>query len=435
MGIQITKLDSDKAVERAVGQSTLSFGAKRKREELVTRRSDTPISVGAGPSSDNAPPTVDEIEELVESIEARPSSPVTVLTDIERSPTPEVALKPVPVVRSTPPLTRRQASLRDVQAGPSRQHASSDGIDPDFLAALPLELRQEVKRDYALAKQAAKPIPPPPKDAIRQRDATESPTKATGKHAAAHITRQLRPKVKTQMKATALAAMPLYGAWAKAQEREDTVDLTADDEDDEEVCGYRVSELRDLGLHPEVFRELPEEVRTEVIAEERRKYRQRKVLHRPADTFRLRANQRESTRTASLSPSKASRAGTVPPHRPLAAVSLTPKPSLLKATSLPDVLETVTRWIDSRKGGPPAERDAGKVRTYLIRCLDEGTGVGGPENAMEVLKWMRLELRARWPECETRNEGAGKVWWAVWRGFLGSVNDLAVRRFGAPFRL
>jgi len=436
VGIQITKLDSDKAVEREVGQSTLSFGAKRKRENLVTRRSDTPVSIEAGPSSDTAqPPTVEEVDDIVEEVEARPSSPVTVLTDVERSPSPEVVQKPEPALRSSPPLTRRQASLRDVQAGPSKQHASSDGIDPDFLAALPLELRQEVKRDYALIKQAANPVPPPPKDHTRERSATESPTKAAGKHAAAHITRQLRPKVKTQMKATAIAAMPLYGAWAKAQERETTVDLTAEDEDEEEVCGYRVSELRDLGLHPEVFCELPEDMRKEVIAEERRKHRQRKVLHRPADTFRLRANQRESTRTASLSPGKSSRAGTVPPHRPLAAVSLPPKPSLLKATALPDVLETVTRWIDSCKGGPPADRDAGKVKTYLVKCLDKGTGVGGAENAVEVLKWMRMELRARWPEDENGEDGAGKVWWLTWRGFVGIVNELAVKRFGAPLRL
>lgn len=98
-------------------------------------------------------------------------------------------------------------------------------------------------------------------------------------------------------------------------------------------------------------------------------------------------------------------------------------------------METVTRWIDSRQGGPPAEKDAGKVRTYLIRCLDRGMGVGGAENAVEVLKWMRSELRMRWPREDDDKDGAGRIWWTTWAGFLAAVNELAVERLGAPFRL
>jgi DNA repair protein REV1 len=309
-------------------------------------------------------------------------------------------------------------------SGPSRIVDSSDGIDPDFLAALPPDLRLEVKRDYALAK--AQPSGPAGRQSV-ERAATESPTKIQTKHAAAHITRQLRPKVKTQMKATAVAETPLYGAWAKAAD--EPVDLTVDE--DEEIGGYTMSELRDLGIDPDVFGALPNDMRREIITEERKKRRQRKMLHRPADTSRLRAKTRDDTRTVSLSPS---RAGSVPAQsRPLVAVSLPPRPALLKASSLSDVQETITRWIDSRKGGPPAEKDAGKVQAYLVKCFDGDMGVSAAENAVEALKWMRLELRDRWPEMES--SAAGRVWWDTWRRFVEAVDASSIERFGAPVRL
>lgn len=426
VGIQITKLDGEKAVEREAGQGTLSFGTKRKREDEGKSRSGTP-TIPADMKAAQTPKATHAAEEEGGVDNGTAAGDDTAPAIVARKSPP----------RSPPPLTRRQASLREIEAGPSRPGPSSDGIDPDFLAALPPDLRLEVKRDHALSKQASKAPPPPAKDTSRERGQTETPSKAKGQHAAAHITRQLRPKVKTQMKAAAVADLPLYGAWAKATDREDTVDLTADD--DEQVCGYRVAELRDLGLDPDVFCELPEDIRGEIIAEERRKHRQRKVLHRPADTSRLRARERDTTRTASLSPGQSTRSGSAPPqpHRPLAAVSLAPRPALYKATALPDVLDTVTRWIDSRKGGPPADKDAGKVRAYLVKCLEPGMGLGAAENAVEVLKWMRAELRERWPmdDYEADLDEAGLIWWETWRGFVGAVNEIAMRRLGAPLRL
>lgn len=342
VGIQITKLDGEKAVEREVGQGTLSFGIKQK--------------------------------------------------ELDKEVTPD-HLDPVPVA----------------EAEASRIGA----IDPEFLAALPVELRQEVEQDY---------VKPPLPVKRASTESVESPSRRT-MNAAAHITRQLRPKVKTQMKASAVAELPLYNAWAKAEA--EPVDLTFDDE---EIGGYAVSELRDLGIDPEVFTALPDEMRKEIIAEERKKSRQRGILRRPADTSRLRT--RDTTRTASLSPS--SRGGSVPAHRPLAAVSLPLKPALMKATALPDVLETITKWIDSRKGGPPAERDAGKVQTYLVKCFDPGMGVGAAENAVEALKWMKLELKDRWPGEEAE---AGLVWWQTWRRYVEAVNKASVKSLGASITI
>lgn len=418
VGIQITKLDGEVGPERAAGQGTLSFGVKRKRFEGKDGGEDT-TSGDVTPdlaTEDPDPGVVATVKPDEMSIE--PSATTTLVPSIESIPPP---------ARSTPPLTRRRASLRESIAGPSRLPASSDGIDPEFLAALPEDLRQEVKRDYKLSKQTAAADPA---EQPREAEMPETPPKAREKHAAAHITRQLRPKLKTQMKAAAVADLPLYGAWARAGEKAEAIDLT--ENDDDEVGGYRLSEIRELGLDPGVFKELPEDLRKEIIEEERRKNRQRQVLYRPADTSRLKSVDRDTTRTGSLSPARSSRAGSAAPHgRPLVAVSLLPKPSLLKATSLPDILDTIDRWIDSRKGGPPAERDAAKVKLYLVKCLDEGVGVGAVENAVEVLRHMRLEIEDRWP---TENE-AGQAWWNTWRDFVRAVNERAVLRFGAPLRL
>ncbi|KAK1924231.1 hypothetical protein DB88DRAFT_535146 [Papiliotrema laurentii] len=370
VGIQITKLDGEVGPERAAGQGTLSFGVKRKRFEGKDGGEDT-TSGDVTPdlaTEDPDPGVVATVKPDEMSIE--PSATTTLVPSIESIPPP---------ARSTPPLTRRRASL-----------------------------------------------PEQPREA----EMPETPPKAREKHAAAHITRQLRPKLKTQMKAAAVADLPLYGAWARAGEKAEAIDLT--ENDDDEVGGYRLSEIRELGLDPGVFKELPEDLRKEIIEEERRKNRQRQVLYRPADTSRLKSVDRDTTRTGSLSPARSSRAGSAAPHgRPLVAVSLLPKPSLLKATSLPDILDTIDRWIDSRKGGPPAERDAAKVKLYLVKCLDEGVGVGAVENAVEVLRHMRLEIEDRWP---TENE-AGQAWWNTWRDFVRAVNERAVLRFGAPLRL
>ena len=472
VGIQITKLEGEKVQERDPGQGTLSFGRKRTRSDLKVKKLEESRSVTPAAVIDQ--PTVVNVPQDNETDENRshPTSPAST----QRSPSPEsgglettLLPKEVTIARKSPPLTRRRSTMLEAQAGPSRLPAtSSDGLDPEFLAALPPSLRQEVKRDYGRSRTVTEP-PIDVEDASPTRE-LETVTKDKGKHPAAHITRQLRPKLKTQLRATAIADLPLYGAWAKAGDQprdqlrdEMTNGSTVDDEDDvaiiddgESIGPYRVSELRLLGIEPTVFSELPEEMRREIVVEERRKSRQRKALHRPGDASRLKAKEREYARTASLSPSKTSRAGSNPPQpRALISVSVPPKPTLLKAQTLPDVLETVTKWIESRKGGPPAARDSGRVKTYLLRCMEPNVGAGGMENAVEVLKWMRAILSEQWLlededidasdgefmegdlEVEGRRERtkAGKLWWETWRQFKTDVDEIAIRRFGAPLRL
>ncbi|ORY33993.1 hypothetical protein BCR39DRAFT_518059 [Naematelia encephala] len=463
VGIQITKLDGEaKVLEREAGQGTLSFARRPRtrssslREENESRRSTSPsgqqgLNVNAeGKTARSPTPALGlPVQDDAKTPPSPAAHPISRSTSPSANPPRVEPAKFIDAITGQSPEATRLFSA-NADAGPSRMMStSSDGIDPDFLAALPPDLRLEVKRDFARTRAVsenpviAEAVDPPE---TSKRAATISPAKPTTRHAAAHITRQLRPKVKTQLRASAIADLPLYGAWSKAKEQDHVVDLTA--ETDEMVAQYRVVELKELGIDPEVFRELPEEMQKEVFEEERRKSTKRRILHRPADNSRLRARERarESTRTASLSPSTSSRAGSAQPQvtrTPRIAITRPPKPTLLKVTRLPDVLETITKWIESRNGAGPAPRDAGKVRNYLLRCMDEKeAGIGGIEYAVEVLKWMRVLLREKWPdeEKDIRKDGgggvkAGREWWETWKAFGDEVGEKWKVKFGASMRL
>ncbi len=460
VGIQITKLDGEtKAAEREAGQGTLNFGAKKtdtatdSKDETVNSELPFPetmahvVEAGSYPKppvrvAPSTPPAIDPNTLRNDDVSDRPEpdAPISV-SAISNQPvedhitTVELAPAKAALPRITRSTSRTQVVEPVVEPGSPRIITSSDGIDPDFLAALPPELRLEVKRDFARTRATSEKPPQPALAPAREpRATTISPAKPKGMHAAAHITKQLRPKVKTQLKAAAIADLPLYGAWAKATDKEEQVDLTA--EMDEKIRIYAVSELRELEIDPDVFLALPVDMHKEIVDEERRKHHQRKILHRPADRSRFRSRERDSTRTASLSPSRSSRAGSVPP-KPQQRIAITrfSKPALLKATALPAVLETVSRWIESRGSAGPAARDAGKVKTYLFKCMAPEAGLGGIENAVEVLKWMRSVLLERWEEEGKEITEGGKEWWATWRSFKEEMDQISMRRFGSPIRL
>jgi DNA repair protein REV1 len=429
VGIQITKLDGEaKVAEREVGQGTLSFVKKRTASEAIAMERQ---------ASEGSPKPASKIElgrTTSHAVVSRDTHPVeSEISPPPRSVSPRSAS---PELQAMPqPPIQRNASAGPSRAGPS---ASSEGIDPEFLAALPPDLRHEVKRDFARTRATSeKPnTTKAPAEAEVLPLTSVSPAKAQGKHAAAHITKQLRPKLKTQLKATAVADLPLYGAWAKANDKDkEVMDLTMEPVENEMIGAYQISELVELGVDPGVFSELPEDLQKEVVKEERAKARKRKMLHRPADTSRSRVNGgRDAIRTASVSPSRSSRARSVP-VQPHLTITRPAKPTLLKATSLPDVLDTVTGWIESRGGAGPAARDANKVKAYLVKCMAPEAGMGGPENAVEVLRWMRSLLRDMWASGVDGETGAGKEWWDTWAGFRDQVDRISRERFGAGIRL
>jgi DNA repair protein REV1 len=409
----------------------LSFGKKRGREE---EHEVSPVPV--------------EKTEQVDSEDIRtPQHDVRSRTHVmSTSPEPEVIIPAnVPKPNNQRVADIIQSPADALAAGTSRAMASSDGIDADFLAALPDDLRQEVKRDHAIAKarsraNSEKPpnTPTITTDRERERAATISPAKAKGIHAAAHITKQLRPKVKTQLKASAIAKLPLYGAWNKANTGDDdVVDLSADGDDGMEKIGvYYIKDLKELGIDPAFLRDLPEDMQKEVVDQEMTRKNKRTMLHRPADTSRIRAQEKERART-SVSVSRSSRAGSAP----IAPVIVGPtvlrptKPKLFNATTLPEVIDVVAKWIDSRKGSGPAVKDAKKVEAYLVKCMRPEYGLGGTELAVEVLKFMRVAVDERWEEEACEDDLVGSEWWSTWRGFRDTVDQLCKDRFGAGLRL
>ena len=410
VGIQITKLDGEnKAAGREPGQGMLPFGGNRN-----------PPSVSAAPQG-GVPVT--EVEQDDEPL--GPASPAWPEGSGYDTPGSAEAAREDASPTAVSPATPEAASL----AGPSRLPGpSSEGIDPDFLAALPPDLRLEVKREFALTRNAGGDVSRDNEIPTNQPD--DSPTKTKGMHEAAHITRQLRPKLKTQLKAAAIAELPLYSAWSRGKDTE-AIDIR-EDLDDTLIGHFKSSELRKLGIDVAVFSELPAEMQEEIVIEERRRDAKRQKLHRPADTSRQRARERErQSRTTSLSPTR-SRGGSVGPalpNRPPIALNRPPKPALMKATSLPDVLRTITKWIESRGASAPAARDAGQVRKYLLKCVEEFAGI---EVVLEVLKWMKVLLEERFPDLE---QGAASKWWAVWEGFVADTNEASTSRFGAELRI
>jgi DNA repair protein REV1 len=307
--------------------------------------------------------------------------------------------------------------------------ASSDHIDPDFLAALPPDLRREVEADHT-ARRAAKhrrtgpeevEIPPADKPPVNK-----SKSKL---NAAAHITRQLRPKLKTQLNAKAIAELPLYGAWSRAGSRPrsesvdpgEPIDIGSDSDveiiEEAAIGGFPPSELRALGIDLDVFAALPEDLQADVVAQERARVQPRLAQSR--------ARPRVS---ASLSPAAArarnSRSNSaVPPGAPMVYANAVTRPALFRARDTDDVGDVLARWIASAPA--PAARDVSRVSGYMVKCVT--CGIGGVDHVSVLLRSMSGLLR-------DRKEAAGE-WWGAFDEVKRAVDDVLVQRLGAPLRL
>lgn len=418
VGIQVTKLEGTerKEPEREIGQGTLQFGAKPPEKP---------------PASAEKVDDEDDVVLIEEPPGKRKATPEPII--ISSSP-------PSPPPQPARTKRKRSATPPSIQAGPSRQPGPSSGaIDPDYLAALPPEFQRMAKEQHAILRaRSVSETPTIPHPVTKEPAVAISPAKPKGRHAAAHITKQLRPMVKTSLKTNTIAELPLYSAWSRA-ERPDGDILGVDMEEDVKVGKYLMSELRDYGIDPDYFSALPEEEQEYVVEEERRKNKHRKILHKPADHSRIRARDRHraESRMSSMSPSKGSRAGSLPPINRI-TIPKRIKPSLFNKSELPDVIDIVTKWIDSRGNAGPAAKDAGKVKTYLKKCMGVEAGLTGVETVVEVMKVMRGLLREKWTEREVQKEAdghAGKEWWDTWNGFKRELDEISVKRFGAELRL
>ncbi len=242
---------------------------------------------------------------------------------------------------------------------------------------------------------------------------------------------------KTSLKSSTIAELPLYSAWSRADRNGEIVTFENDPDDEVKVGKYLLSELREIGIDPEYFGALPEDDQKYVVEEERRKNKHRRILHKPADNSRIKGKNRRpgESRMNSMSPSKGSRGGSLPLTSRI-ALPKPYKPALFNKTALPDVLDIVTKWIDSRGNAGPAERDAGKVKAYLRKCLAAEAGLAGVETVVVVMKTMRGIIGEKWDEEVGISSGvAGGLWWETWRSMKREMDELSLRTFGAPLKL
>lgn len=279
---------------------------------------------------------------------------------------------------------------------------SSGHIDPDFLAALPPDLRREVMAEHEAERSRRreasheKSVPP-----IGASD-THTNTSST-LNPAAHITKQLRPKLKTQLKAGEIAELPLYNAWARADDSRSRSASLAPVEDspvpESPIGGFAPSELRELGIDIGVFGVLPPEVQKESVATERAR-RARTV------TFRQPSRRRETT-----------------PSLPAPLANRVSRPALFGARDTGDVAAVLAQWVASRAA--PAEADVKRVSGYLCKCVVGG--LGGVEHVSALLRGMRGLLG------DSSEEMA--EWWKALERLKGAVDAVLVQRMGAGLRL
>lgn len=419
IGIQVTKLEF--GGDAGAGQATILFKAMGKRveegqqsmEAMLARTVPKQARGGMREGSDEREGTEEKSDHL--------SSRSPDAHSVQHSPD---AL--IPTAPPSPEVLRIGT------------HASSD-IDPDLLAQLPRELHAEAKAQIRASRaEGAKQrdsLPPEPPPALRV-----VPTR----NAAAHITKQLRPKLKTQLRAGEIAELPLYTAWGRASDRQrvsrestrepksrsaslvpEGAEVIEIDDDDagEEVAGYAMRELRALGLDIGVFSALPADVQAEQVEQARAEKGRQAALFRPNPNTKAKDKKRGRGTTTSPCPGAGGQRGNgLPP--PIARVAT--KPSLFGKRDAAEVAHVLAEWVDSFPA--PETKDVQRVADYLLKCLAR-MGLGGIEHTSTLLRSMRASLEEK--GVVEGEEG----WWCAWESLRDAVDEDVKAKMGSGLRL
>lgn len=389
VGIQITKL----VVGPGKGQTVLDF----KKPESKGSEDEEEVPLGFDPSPE------DEVE-----LEASTKTPEK-LSELASTSLLNSRLLPVPP-RLGSESPARPAPAGEIQS-PLHVEPSSERMDPEFLAALPDDIRREVEQAHVAQRKRRRNTRhkfDPPEE--------EPESRKSGLNPAAHITRQLRPRLKTQLGARAIAELPLYGAWSRAgdRQRSESVDRRADtpavsdSEPDIQIIeaspgSVPEGELRRLGIDPEVFAALPLEMKPDVLAEHRARF--------------------ERQRTTA-SPSRPPKRRRIEPSGPVLFAMSNARPVLLGARETSDVADVLTRWVTSRPR--PEAQDVKRVRTNLVKCVS--AGIGGVDHVSMLLRCMRGVIA-------DLDEESVSAWSEALEDIKAAVDAVLVARMGAPLRL
>ena len=233
---------------------------------------------------------------------------------------------------------------------------SHSQIDQETLQALPQEVQDEVLAQYGRSRkardQAVLPQSPRKDRMIRLPKKITTPTKRRG-----------RPIGGGGLRAVALSHSTLtqsnFVANQKAAATRQAVDA-------------HESELQNGEISTEFLSALPEDIRTEVMAQARR------------DRLQKKAGLDLAAKRKRPAPAKSLPTG----QRTLTLVPRPPKPSFTakELTSLPDLRETMTAWHDEFNADGPFDDDVVALADYLKKVVvDEGD----MDKAINVVKWLK----------------------------------------------
>ncbi|KAG8803064.1 deoxycytidyl transferase [Serendipita sp. 398] len=349
-------------------------------------------------------------------------------------------------------------------------------IDQEVLEALPEDIRQEIisRLGGASSSRATIVIEDDHLDAqgshtkpqmvgvseaaanVSKEEVTEVRV-ATSMKNVAHITRQLRPKVKSQLS-------PMKNQlFAQRKDAFTTPE-----------------ELAELDLDPEVFFQLPIELQKEQLKHARSL---RKGINGDrATSVNPEARSRAQTPTATTKRVKFGfgdgfgRLFSSPSSKPLVKRSdfklkatypedialyvgdtgkdqKSGEAKWVKLTDVGDIQGQIRRWVAASraKGAEPVSTDIEGLKDWLLRCMSMKESHTGMEKAVVILKWWRELLRTFWeveqplPGKRTKEvenlerldseDSLGRAWWLAFTLCKTAVDEVSKARFGGKLSL
>jgi DNA repair protein REV1 len=318
--------------------------------------------------------------------------------------------------RQTPPTPTTPTKSRLRNTSPSKPPPfaltalpAHSQLDPDILAALPLDVRAEVLAQYAAGATPSSPSRSPSRR-LRHADQTllpQSPRKnrLIGIPANRPIVLPVkrgrgRPPRSAQLAAAAVASA--VSRTGKTLTQANFISLKNPAREDVIAAAGQggVGSKKDGELDEEFLAALPEEIRKEVVEEHKR--------------ARLEAARLAVTRKQKAD--AAAHAASHPPKRPQTLKVARPtRPKFTKEGLWreKDLRGAVREWVHEFKGEGPYEEDAGALGKYLGRVVAEERDLG---KAVGVLKWLdwvvgELEFEDEDEDEEQEKEHGGRRKW------------------------
>ncbi|KAL5117415.1 deoxycytidyl transferase [Pleosporales sp. CAS-2024a] len=319
--------------------------------------------------------------------------------------------------QSSPSPAARNAARDDVLTSPTKALPfamtalpAHSQLDPDILAALPPEVRAEVLAQYAAGATPASPSRRP-----RHADQTilpQSPRKnriigIPAKKPIVPVKRGRGRPPRSAMLAAAAQATSISKTGKKLTQanfisrknpaREDvnrasSVDaITADDSD----VPAPPKKMMDNGFDPDILAALPDDIREEVIAEEKRKKLQ---------AFRLAVNKSKKATVPAPAPRPVQRIKVARPAKPTFTTQ--------KLSSARDLRLAMKQWIEEFADEGPYVEDVDALIKYLGKVVRDERDL---DKAVGVVKWLTWVVGDLVEEEEVGSE--------KWKEALGRIRD------------